>query len=621
MTQLIIDGTEAVLPQNFSVTVKRENSFFTKSGEYTYDCTLRLDNAVNQQLYGFLGRTNKADQIVTGRTAVLTAGGHVYCRGTELVTRWTDNSVSIQILSGESEMNYFIGQDRKMEDLDMGSIDPETFLSVFVTSPTLHYPSVDYCIPPVRLPGGFITNRYRPEAGAAWRLLEWFMPQPYLMALLRRAVTALGYTLEENQLESTSMKYLFIVNTVATLDYARMVPGWTVREFFEEVEKLTGCVFVTDNMSKTCRIMLRKRYYEGAQKLTLRNVTDAYEAELADDESRQADFTTSSVSYDLPSGYYANLQCLPDGMTSSSDVVDCASLSEAVELLSRAKPKQKTIARDTSTGRLYIRIVRTEHAGTEQARDDVMAYEVDQFRSIDRHTESTLELGITPAPMTYLYDQFPAMEVIDLATGETARKYGMDTRDPEGSNPSSGETEAETFEDYVSDYAGKEESAKGDLLAAFYCGDLGYRTYNGQRSDEHQWAYTDAQHARIIGSLYNFTPPYSPAAVGSLRLQDVEEELYGDDYGIDTAHPTTFETYDPNVADPRQIYIINNRPYVVRDIEETITSEGRRQKWKLTCYPMQVAEGTISGWVLDTGRWNDTAAWLDDGRWNDAPAG
>ena len=44
MTQLIINGIEAVLPHNFSTTVKRENSFFTKNGEYTYDCTLRLDN-------------------------------------------------------------------------------------------------------------------------------------------------------------------------------------------------------------------------------------------------------------------------------------------------------------------------------------------------------------------------------------------------------------------------------------------------------------------------------------------------------------------------------------------------------------------------------------------------
>ena len=89
MTQLIIAGVETVLPQNFSVTVKRENSFFTKSGEYTYDCTLRLDNPVNQQLYGFLNRLNRVadgSPVGTRRTAMLMADGHVYCRGTEVIT-------------------------------------------------------------------------------------------------------------------------------------------------------------------------------------------------------------------------------------------------------------------------------------------------------------------------------------------------------------------------------------------------------------------------------------------------------------------------------------------------------------------------------------------------------
>ena len=123
MTQLIIAGVETVLPQSFSVTVKRENSFFTKSGEYTYDCTLRLDNPVNQQLYGFLHRLNKTDQVTTNRTAILMADGHVYCRGTEVVTKWTDQTVSIQIVSGESELNYLVGQERKIEDLVLGGID------------------------------------------------------------------------------------------------------------------------------------------------------------------------------------------------------------------------------------------------------------------------------------------------------------------------------------------------------------------------------------------------------------------------------------------------------------------------------------------------------------------
>ena len=39
MTELYIDGVSVVLPDNFSTTIKRENPFFTHSGEYSYDIT------------------------------------------------------------------------------------------------------------------------------------------------------------------------------------------------------------------------------------------------------------------------------------------------------------------------------------------------------------------------------------------------------------------------------------------------------------------------------------------------------------------------------------------------------------------------------------------------------
>lgn len=151
-TQLIIDGHEAVLPQNFSVTVKRENSFFTKSGEYTYDATLRLDNPTNSSLYGFLNRLNKTGEVETNRSAVLIADGHVYCRGKEVITRWTEQTVTIQIVSGESELNYFIGQDQKIEELDMGAIEG------IVEDGGGVYPEADYCRVPIRSTSGNIYN-------------------------------------------------------------------------------------------------------------------------------------------------------------------------------------------------------------------------------------------------------------------------------------------------------------------------------------------------------------------------------------------------------------------------------------------------------------------------------
>ena len=149
MTQVIIDGIEAVLADSFTTTVKRENCILTKNGEYTYDLTLLLDNPTNLQLYGFLNRLNKSGTVATKRSAVLVADGRVYCRGTEVITGWSDKDVQIQIVSGNSELNHIIGDSLRIEWLDLGEIQGDVitpFAQANIgNNPT--YPAVDYCLP------------------------------------------------------------------------------------------------------------------------------------------------------------------------------------------------------------------------------------------------------------------------------------------------------------------------------------------------------------------------------------------------------------------------------------------------------------------------------------------
>ena len=73
MTRLWIDGMEAILPETFSISVKRENPFFTKNGEYTYDITLSLLNNMNADLYAHLNRLNSETEVKSKRRALLMA--------------------------------------------------------------------------------------------------------------------------------------------------------------------------------------------------------------------------------------------------------------------------------------------------------------------------------------------------------------------------------------------------------------------------------------------------------------------------------------------------------------------------------------------------------------------
>jgi len=603
MTQLLIAGVEVVLPQNFSCTVKRENSFFTKNGEYTYDVTLQLDNVTNRTLYGFLQRINKAEQLDTRRTAVLIADGHVYARGTEIITRWTNEAVTIQIVSGESELNYFVGQDMKIEELDLGEIE----MPAGWTHETDSYPDVEVCYPTIRSKSGSIYNRYTRghllggrRTGNPILPASHLRPQPYLCTLLRRLMGALGYTVTENNLENTQFKNLFLVNTIFTVKYAKMLPGWTVKDFLEEVERLTGVMFVLDNTNKTCAILLKMQYYANARLFTINNVTDAYEMEAQDDDSLEDEFSTSNVSYDLPDSYWSKIVRLPEGYLDAADIEEF----DGPEIgYSIRNPKK--VYKDRFTGRYYIKISREyEKLPQHVTSTDSFIVELNQYCNLEREdSDSTLDLKIVPAPMAWL--GMVGCEVVDIGTSDGYKSYvGDSEQEEEVLESEDAESDILSFE--------KKESAAVDLYCAFHNGSV--------LSDGTPVAYTDAYHALLQKFLYPMVPDVTISPEGSLRLKDLDDEYYQGGYEIDTRHVITFETYDPNVIDPRQVYVIRNRRFVVRDVEENITAEGRQKKWKLTCYPITITDPDLeSRWVLTDGVWDDSAPWLDDGRWNDNP--
>lgn len=602
MTQLIIAGVETVLPQSFSVTVKRENSFFTKSGEYTYDCTLRLDNPVNQQLYGFLHRLNKTGQVATRRTAILMADGHVYCRGTEVITKWTDQTVSIQIVSGNSELNYFVGQEQKIEDLNLGNI------GTTINSLENHWPDPrdlpindraygdsDFCLPPVRT-GDIILNLQHHSVNPAdpgeqpdeeyW--ITNAAPQPYLCALLRRLIGALGYTVGTNHLEQTQFRNLFLVNTVRTAEYAKMLPGWTVKDFLTEVEKLCGIVFVTDNtdpQNLRTDILLKTLYYQDARQLPLSNVVDEYEMEVNDDDA-DAEWSTANVTYELPESEISKLMKLPEGYEPKGTITH----NNLYEMLEYAENFPDYFHKVVDDDRLYIYTTRQYTENREEVTIGCLV-EVDQFRDLKRQdAKSQLELKITPAPMQFYSRGLREVITLPSATTETITEEDEDT----------------SIEQRIKTYANPDSQAT-DLYCAFY-------------ADSWLSAYTDGYHATLMQYYYpvDVNVHNQPQLSASLRLADLDADYYQGGYQIDTAHAVTFQTFDPNHIDPRQVYVIQNRRYVVRDVEETVTAEGRSPLWRVTCYPIKITDESIEHrWVLTRGTWDDGAAWIDDGRWND----
>lgn len=616
MTQLIINGTEAVLPRNFSTTVKRENSFFTKSGEYTYDCTLNLDNPTNCNLYGFLHRLNKSEQIETSRPATLIADGHVYARGTEIITRWTDESVTIQIVSGASELNYFIGQDRKISSLNMGSVlSPSVGSSGGLQDTRVVYPTIVDA-------GNSAAYNY-----SIWDGEVFYIPigmrrhQPKLVPLIRLVIEALGYTIGTDDLQDSLFKYAFIVNTKNTDEFCKMLPGWTVKDFLIEIEKFCGVVFVTNNTDPehpTCDIVFRHRYYSSASHFTLRNVVDAYEAEV-DDEGLD-ELSGKDIAYDLPDDKWSRHQRVSEGFMETVNIVECEDLYEVRNTLHIASPK--TVAIDLSTGRKYI----YRHIHKEDNWLDVfdeyhiidrdVLEEVDYLADLKRENpkgDEPVKLKIVPAPIDwYMYKRYHAgfrnlingiMRTVFIPSGDTSSD-----EDPESETEPSEEDDYDIY-DAMGSFVEAEDSSASQLYVALCNGS--HQRDGFMMPVAYIDAYQETQAAVDMGES-------NGVYEGSLLLSHLDSELYSNGYQIDTRYPVTIETYDPNVIDPRQVYVIRNRRFVCRDVEEVITAEGRQAKWKGTFYPIHLSDEALEHrWVLTHGVWDDHAAWIDDGRWMD----
>lgn len=120
MIELFLDNKPAVLRDNVSIKLTRENVYFTKSGSYTYDIELPLDRPENRAI---MGNINRKDVAAGYREfhAVLRVDNQVLIDGKAIIHQVTDVAVKVQLLGGNAEMNFYTnGEKLYVDELDLG---------------------------------------------------------------------------------------------------------------------------------------------------------------------------------------------------------------------------------------------------------------------------------------------------------------------------------------------------------------------------------------------------------------------------------------------------------------------------------------------------------------------
>lgn len=626
MTELYIDGISVVLGKDFNIQVKRENPLFTKNGEYTYDITLPLDNPTNADLYRHLNRLNSTQAVATNRRAVLVSDNRVYCNGTEIITGWTEDTVSIQIASGNSELNWLIGADLQISFLEMKQTPiPEEEADKKAILPK-SYPDTDYCLAPViNQSGGYIFNLWMLMGDFEMPLVQGettYIPQPYLCAYIKEVLKALGYTLTVNELEDTVYKDVYIVHAQNTDKWAEMLPGWSVKDFLEQIEQLFDMVFVVDNRRREAALVFKGQFLDGTHTVHVHPVEDVYEAKT-EDEPDTDDPADCNISYSLTEDEFWKFACLSEAVKNAAkrDTIP-ADYEPSNRRFSRVQgwfhepdmihQRTDTIYTDALDGRQYLWMGEADEDGRGKTYRMV-----DSFAQLKRDgAETDIELDVRPATLAegsfsrYIdyTDDNPATVTIHFpAVGE-----GTDMTEEPATD------EAKPLPELIRDGA-EESDSKSTLSLAMYSGTtdvvVGGKTY------QYPIPYIDEYRDNEFSSTDVSTEYVKTNSVGaSLRLSTLDNLIYQSSYNIDYLHAIKMTCHDPNLYDARYIFEIRNKRYVCREMEFTLDANGRKGAWTGTFYPIKISDTEADArWILTDGRWRDGGVWLDNGRWLDDP--
>ena len=432
MITLLIDGNPAALPSSFSFPLTVENPYFTNSGEYSGEVQLSAIAPENVKIFGQFSRFEKSRRKQV-RSFELIDNGNTIMTGKAVTIAFSSTQITIQLLGGNSEINYMSRYDNMYIDNmrnEMGKILSDW---AYVSQYTGGDGKADYArsvmkdpserdwvmLPALSDTGEQINCRAldfqkwgtldNPFAGI--NELDFGYPkdpteeipgegeksdyaiQPRFCALVRKVIEAMGFTIRTFDAEQTHLKYLYYVNIQKTLYWSEMMPHWTCSQFIDEVQKLFGCVFVFDTVNKICDIKSRHRFFN-EETLHLSVVDDVFEAE---EDEEEADINNSVLQYntdDYP----------PKHIFESAAIERIAYVEsnnhEVAELMLKSGASNLVVSVD---GHWYARHVLYDADGNPTGEATIEEVnDIGCTLSDDIDIKRSTELNIVPAKMSYV---------------------------------------------------------------------------------------------------------------------------------------------------------------------------------------------------------------------------
>lgn len=302
---IYVDGKKAVLKNGFSFEYVAENRLFRGRDGYTLSIVFPLsDCPQNIDIFGHINRADVDVRRVSFECAIVDANVSLF--GTITVVKLSEVEVECQFAEGRCSRTMATTIDETyIDELDLGRQPSYRANECSVPSALggLNQGRIEVAIPWV--------NEDYPEADNNWidvdaegkrtwhctgTRLSW---QPYLMVIAKRICQKIGYTPDFHEWEGSSARYLIVCNTLPPSwempQYSRVMPHWTVGEFFDKLELLLGCEFDFDVKAKTVSMRSTDSVLDSIDVVRLDSVVDSYSGEISSDDDTSCDYIGSKV--------------------------------------------------------------------------------------------------------------------------------------------------------------------------------------------------------------------------------------------------------------------------------------------------------------------------------------
>lgn len=478
MTQLFVrtgsdqPWLEAALPSGFRFKLTVDNTFFTRSGEYSGEIELPLSGCSdNLRIFGHINRLDVSRRAVVF-DARLVVDNRPMVVGSVSVLECNEQRVKVQLLGGNAAVNFNNRYNSTyIDQLDLGTVfdnldiyfeyysgdvlqritvtDADSLARYLAVRAVRAYsgtnddsqfgtPDNGFVIHPAVDEDG---NEVNTQVVIFWRLytepdsdkwmcnrlvtypgivatFEWsgpiphcdpmtiagyqaaldndefpkplryrLCPQPYLDTVLRRVISALGYTITEDAITTGAFARCYIPSTTETILIKEMLPHWLVTDFFSEIEAFFGVIIYFDEAKKECRILSKKDFFEVRTPAHLGMVDDRFETSFDDDN--MVDVSNANVTFGLED----DIHHLADDILAKAVVEDYDSMTVA--------EMTDSLMADTTVFGHDARSVIASRAGRHYIRFDGSVVECNELRDyrISEDADSKLELKIRPAKM------------------------------------------------------------------------------------------------------------------------------------------------------------------------------------------------------------------------------